>query len=270
MQIAFNLSVNQIEELDSHENIMVNTYIQNVALPIWFTMKNNPSLQDENVRKAILLSIDKELLAQAAYGGYSDFSKSSVTGPASSYYYECEAYTQDVDTAKQLISESGWSKEDLTFTAYAVNGGNSAHLEVLKAQLEGIGVYLNIETVDLTVMLEHSWKGEIALGFAENDCWDVNRMLEFADSRIPTSWNAYIGEGEEELHKLIDAAWAADDAGRYDAYAAVQQFLADHYACTVVADVTIPDAWASNLTGIVYDAHCWPNIYNVRPLVAAE
>lgn len=270
VQIAFNLSVNQIEELESYENITVNTYIQNVALPIWFTMKNNPSLQDENVRKAILMSIDKQLLAQAAYGGYSDFSKSSVTGPASPYYYECEAYTQDVETAKQLISESGWSKEELTFTTYAVNGGNSAHLEVLKAQLEAIGVYLNIETVDLTVMLEHSWKGEIALGFAENDCWDVNRMLEFADSRISTSWNAYIGEGEDELHKLIDDAWAAADDMRYDAYAAVQQFLADHYACTVVADVTIPDAWASNITGVVYDAHCWPNIYNVRPLVAAN
>lgn len=270
VQIAFNLSINQVEELNGYDNIDVNVYNQNVTLPIWLTMKNNPSLADENVRKAIFLAIDKELLAQAAYGEYATVSKSSVTGQASPYYYECEDYTQDVEAAKQLIEASGWSAEDLTYTTYAVNGSNSAHYEVLKAQLQEIGITLNIETVDLTVMLEHSWKGEIALGFGENDSWDVSRMLEFADSRIETSWNAYVGEDEEELHGLIDAAWAASDEDRYDAYAAVQDFLAEHYACTVVADVVIPDAWTSNLTGVVYDAHCWPNIYNVRPLVEAE
>ena len=71
-----------------------------------------------------------------------------------------ETYTQDVETAKQLIADSGWSAEDLTYTTYAVNGASTAHYEVLKAQLAEIGITLNIETVDLTVMLEHSWVGE--------------------------------------------------------------------------------------------------------------
>ena len=230
VQVAFNLSTNQVEELKSHDNITVNVYEQNVTLPIWFTPKAYPVLADENVRKAILLSLDKELLAQAAYAGFAEPSYSSVTGPASPYYYECEDYKQDVETAKQLIADSGYSAEELTFTTYAVNGGASAHYEVMKAQLAAIGVTLNIETVDLVVMLQHSWNGEIAIGFGENDTWDVGRMLEFADSRIETSWNAYIGEGEEELHALIDAAWAASDEERYDAYAKVQDFLADHYS----------------------------------------
>lgn len=267
VQLAFNIPTAQIEELQGYDNLYVNIYEQNVGVPIWLTMKNTPSLQDENVRKAIFLAIDKELLVQAAYGGYGTASHSSVTGQSSPYYFESETYAQDVETAKQLIADSGWSAEDLIYTTYAVNGGSTAHYEVLKAQLDAIGVTLNIETVDLTVMLEHSWVGEIPIGFAENDNWDVGRMLEFADSRIETSWNAYVGEGEEELHALIDAAWAASDEERYDAYAAVQQWLSDHYVCTNLCDVVMPDAWAANLTGVVYDAHCWPNIYNVRPLV---
>lgn len=267
VQLAFNIPTAQIEELQGYDNLYVNIYEQNVGVPIWLTMKNTPSLQDENVRKAIFLAIDKELLVQAAYGGYGTASHSSVTGQSSPYYFESETYAQDVETAKQLIADSGWSAEDLTYTTYAVNGGSTAHYEVLKAQLDAIGVTLNIETVDLTVMLEHSWVGEIPISFAENDNWDVGRMLEFADSRIETSWNAYVGEGEEELHALIDAAWAASDEERYDAYAAVQQWLSDHYVCTNLCDVVMPDAWAANLTGVVYDAHCWPNIYNVRPLV---
>lgn len=270
VQIAFNMSTAQVEELQANEDLVVNVYEQNVGWPIWLTMKNYPPLQDENVRKAIFLAIDKDLLVQAAYAGYATTAHSSVTGQASPYYYETESFTQDVETAKQLIADSGWSAEELTFTTYAVNGGGTAEYEVLKAQLAEIGITLNIETVDLTVMLEHSWAGEIAIGFGENDNWDVSRMLEFADSRIPTSWNAYVGEGEEELHALIDAAWAASDEERYDAYAEVQQWLTDHWVCTNLCDVMFPDAWSADLTGVAYDAHCWPNIYNVRPLVAAE
>ena len=270
VQIAFNMSTAQVEELQANEDLYVNVYEQNVGWPIWLTMKNYPPLQDENVRKAIFLAIDKELLVQAAYAGYATVAHSSVTGQASPYYYETETFTQDVETAKQLIADSGWSAEELTFTTYAVNGGGTAEYEVLKAQLAEIGITLNIETVDLTVMLEHSWNGEIAVGFGENDNWDVSRMLEFVDSRIPTSWNAYVGEGEEELHALIDAAWSASDEERYDAYAEVQQWLTDHWVCTNLCDVMFPDAWSADLTGVVYDAHCWPNIYNVRPLVAAE
>lgn len=268
VQIAFNMSTAQVEELQANEDLVVNVYEQNVGWPIWLTMKNYPPLQDENVRKAIFLAIDKDLLVQAAYAGYATTAHSSVTGQASPYYYETESFTQDVETAKQLIADSGWSAEELTFTTYAINGGGTAEYEVLKAQLAEIGITLNIETVDLTVMLEHSWAGEIAIGFGENDNWDVSRMLEFADSRIPTSWNAYVGEGEEELHALIDAAWAASDEERYDAYAEVQQWLTDHWVCTNLCDVMFPDAWSADLTGVVYDAHCWPNIYNVRPLVA--
>lgn len=270
VDIAFNVSPAQVEEVQAHDDLYVNVYEQNVGWPIWLMMKSYPVLQDENVRKAIFLAIDKELLVQAAYNGYGRVSHSSVTGQASPYYYETESFTQDVETAKQLIADSGWSAEDLTFTTYAVNGGSTAEYEVLKAQLAEIGITVNIETVDLTVMLEHSWNGEIAIGFGENDNWDVSRMLEFVDSRIPTSWNAYVGEGEEELHALIDVAWAASDEERYDAYAAVQQWLTDHWVCTNLCDVVFPDAWSVDLTGVVYDAHCWPNIYNVRPLVAAE
>lgn len=271
VDLTYNLSINQVQELESNDAITVNVYQQNVTLPIWFTMSDDfPALQDENVRKAIMLCANKELIAQAAYGVYAVPSNSSVTGQASPYYYESEDYQQDVETAKQLIADSSWSAADLTFTTYAVNGSNSAHFEVFQAELAEIGVTLNIETVDLIVMLEHSWAGEIAIGFGENDSWDISRMLEFADSRIATSYNAYVGEDEAELHNLIDAAWASSEEDRYDAYAAVQDFLSEHWAAIVVADVVIPDAWDSNLTGIYYDAHCWPNIWNVRPLVEAE
>ena len=138
---------------------------------------------------------------------------------------------------------------------------------MLQYQLSQIGITIKIEAVDLSVMLfEHLFVGDSSIGIAENDTWDVTRMLEMVDSRVPTSFDAYRGEKEEELHNLIDAAWAADDASRYDAYAAVQQFCADHYVTTVIDNCLFVDAWNSAYTGMLYDAHCWPNVWAMRPV----
>ena len=270
VDVAYNLASNQIEELKA-AGLTVNPYNQNVVQPLSFNMKSNPALADENVRKAIMYCISKDDLAVAYHNGYGISGKSSVVTPNSPYYYECETFEQDLTVAQEAmdaaIAENGWTADDLTFTLWAVSGSDTSQVELLKYYLSTIGITLNIEQADLaTVLFDHLFVGDCSISISENDTWDVTRMLNYFDSRIATSYNAYVGEGEEELHALIDAAWAADDAGRYEAYAAVQQFLADHYATSAIDAAMLTDAWSSDITGIMYDAHCWPNVWNMRPV----
>ena len=116
------------------------------------------------------------------------------------------------------------------------------------------------------MLFEHLFVGDTSISIAENDTWDVTRMLNMLDSRIATSFDAYVGEYEEELHALIDAAWAATDENRYEAYKAVQQFAADHYMVTAVCSCLFTDAWSNTITGMKYDAHSWPNVWAMRPI----
>lgn len=62
MDIAFNISTAQVEELQANDSLYVNVYEQNVGLPIWLTIKNTPSLRMRMIRQAIFLAIDKDLL----------------------------------------------------------------------------------------------------------------------------------------------------------------------------------------------------------------
>lgn len=271
VDVAYNLAINQVEELEE-AGITVNPYNQNVTQPLQFTMTNKayPALQDENVRKAIMYAIDKNALAEAATAGYGISGKSSLFGPNSPYYYECETFTQDLEIAQaamdDAIAANGWTPEDLTFVIYAPSGSDTSQLELLKYYLEQVGITINIEQVDIAVMLfDHLFVGDTAVNVAELDTWDINRMLNYIDSRVEGSYDCYVGEYEEELHKLIDAAKTADDASRYDAYAAVQQFCADHYVCTPINNCLFVDAWSSEITGMMYDAHCWPNVWAMRP-----
>jgi len=271
VDIAYNVAISQIEELKA-AGLTVNPYNQNVTKPLTFNMRKNPALADENVRKAIFYAIDKAALAEADHYGYGLDNKSSLTGPNSSYYYECETFYQDLSIAKAAIEEAkaknGWTDADLTFTTWAVSGSDTSQVELLQYYLSTIGITLKIESADLAVVLfEHLFVGDTSISVAENDTWDITRMLNMVDSRISTSYDAYIGEGEDELHALIDAAWASDEASSYDAYAKVQQWLADHYVTTAIDNCLLVDAWNSKITGILYDAHCWPNVWAMRPVL---
>lgn len=272
VDVAYNLASSQIEELQSASiGLTVNPYNQNVVKPLTFNMRACPALADENVRKAIMYCIDKAALADADGNGYELSGKSPLVTENSPYYAEVETFTQDLEIAKaaidEAIAENGWTAEDLTFTTWSVSGSDTSQVELLQYYLSTIGITLKIESADFaTVLFEHLFVGDTSISIAENDTWDVTRMLNMLDSRIPTSYDAYIGEHETELHNLIDAAWAADEDSRYEAYKAVQQFVADHYITTAVNSCLFTDAWSSSITGMKYDAHSWPNVWAMRPV----
>ena len=272
VDVAYNLASSQIEELQNASiGLTVNPYNQNVVMPLSFNMKNNPALADENVRKAIMYCIDKEALADAYGNGYEISGKSPLVAENSPYYAEVETFSQDLEIAQEAINtaiaENGWTAEDLTFTTWSVSGSDTSQLELLQYYLSTIGITLNIESADFaTVLFEHLFVGDTTISVAENDTWDINRMLNMLDSRIETSYDAYVGEYEQELHDLIDAAWNADDENRYEAYKAVQQFAADHYITTALNSCLMTDAWSNTITGMKYDAHSWPNVWAMRPV----
>ena len=272
VDVAYNLASSQIDELKSATiGLTVNPYNQNVVMPLTFNMHKNPALADENVRKAIMYCIDKAALADAYGNGYEISGKSSLVAENSPYYAEVETWSQDLDTAKaaidEAISENGWTSDDLTFTTWSISGSDTSQIELLQYYLSTIGITLNIESADFaTVLFEHLFVGDTSITIAENDTWDVTRMLNMLDSRIETSYDSYTGEYEDELHDLIDAAWAADEDDRYEAYKAVQQFAADHYMTTALNSCLYTDAWSNTITGMKYDAHSWPNVWAMRPV----
>ncbi len=272
VDVAYNLASSQIDELKSASiGLTVNPYNQNVVMPLTFNMHKCPALADENVRKAIMYCIDKAALADAYGNGYEISGKSSLVAENSAYYAEVETFSQDLDVAKEAIdaaiAENGWTADDLTFTTWSVSGSDTSQVELLQYYLSTIGITLNIESADFaTVLFEHLFVGDTSISIAENDTWDVTRMLNMLDSRIETSYDSYTGEYEDELHDLIDAAWAASDDDRYEAYKAVQQFAADHYLTTALNSCLYTDAWSNTITGMKYDAHSWPNVWAMRPV----
>ncbi|HEY2044300.1 MAG TPA: ABC transporter substrate-binding protein [Jatrophihabitans sp.] len=137
---------------------------------------------DPNVRKAVRLAIDKATVVQDVYLGFSQ-PLVSIGVPVDDYYYPADlAFTQDLATAKQLISTAG-----ATGTTVNLLCPNSdaypATAAIVQQNLNAIGLNVKIETTDFATVVSrmftsHSYEiGLVALSMEEDPAGHIDRYL---------------------------------------------------------------------------------------------
>ena len=72
----------------------------------------HPILSDERVRRALSMAIDRELLVEVGYGQAGRPTCNLVPAPALYASDNTECLTQDIDGAKALLEEAGWTDTD--------------------------------------------------------------------------------------------------------------------------------------------------------------
>lgn len=191
---------------------------------------NYGPLEDVRVRQAIALTVDKEELMQASIGGYGTVIHSIPAGLQETWgvpVEELEFQTQDVERAKALMAEAGFSDGfEMDLTTIAGFDWMDPAAATLKEQLLEIGIDLNIERVDLGVWIDNFRSQN--MGFTFND-WasqpDPNLLFfrhfhmnpEGADFR---NWN-----NEEASALLREGQQTSDLEERKRIYAEFQKTL---------------------------------------------
>lgn len=72
----------------------------------------HPILTDANVRKALSMAIDRQTLVDVGYGGAGRPTCNLVPAPAFQASDNTECLTQDIEGAKALLEQSGWTDSD--------------------------------------------------------------------------------------------------------------------------------------------------------------
>ncbi|KZY03300.1 MULTISPECIES: peptide ABC transporter substrate-binding protein [unclassified Sulfitobacter] len=72
----------------------------------------HPILSDEKVRRALSMAIDRELLVEVGYGQAGRATCNLVPAPANYASDNTECLTQDLEGAKALLEEAGWTDTD--------------------------------------------------------------------------------------------------------------------------------------------------------------
>ncbi len=145
----------RINELKSFNNISAPQNTVQI-----FALNNDVKpFDDERVRKAINLAINKDEIIAGVMGGDGIKLETNMSPVMSKFCIDNVGEKQDIEEAKKLLAESGNS--NLTFTI-KVPSNYQMHVDtaqIIAEQLKNIGVIAKIETIEWTTWLSDVYSG---------------------------------------------------------------------------------------------------------------
>lgn len=229
---------------------------------------------DPNVRKAVAYAINKQEILDSVYSGVGTVADDFLPDGLSDYRpSDLEPYAYDAEKAKELLSEAGYPDG---FSTMVLTDGTEVPLELwympvsrpyypdaktaaelFKAQLEEVGINVELKTEDWGVYLDN-WDAGLKHGMTmlgwTGDYADPNNFLftHFGPGNVKEA-----GYSNEELWKLLNDAAAATSPA--DSIAMFQQAgklvntdlprIPIVHAPPVLAQKATLEGWVPNPTG---------------------
>lgn len=114
---------------------------------IAFNEEMNPILANENLRKAISLSLDTDFVVKVAYDFLGVAADSLFASGVKDTYYQ--PHVQDIEGAKKALADAGYKPGELTLVFGSnTQNVNLAVAEAIQAQIQEVGINVDVVTCD--------------------------------------------------------------------------------------------------------------------------
>jgi peptide/nickel transport system substrate-binding protein len=189
-------------------------------------------LDDERVRRAISLAVDKDELMRASVGGFGVVIGTMVASMQDAWGVPLDKLPNqkvDIAAAKKLLADAGHPNGfDLTLTSIIGYDWMDAASVTLKEQLAKVGIRLNIQRVEIGVWIKNFQSKQ--MGFTFNDWATVPdpSLLFYRHFRSAPEGADFRNWKNAEASKLLDEGRTeSDPVKRKEIYARFQQILAE-------------------------------------------
>ena len=237
IDFALDLTADQIAVLEGAENIQ---FITDSTYDIFFLMLNaseeyGKELADPLVREAIRYAIDYDGLC--ALAGNGAFVPASIIQKGFLGYAGESTVTRDVEKAKELLSEAGYS-DGITFDCGVIPDmapdGVSFMMcaEKIQADLAEAGITMNILPQEASVYLESYRDGtqQAVVSQWGPDYYDSNNQLSFLPGGTTGLRAGWTEDMNPELAELgAQAASETDDAVRSELLLEIQEKMEENH-----------------------------------------
>lgn len=198
---------------------------------------DDPILGIKEVRQAIAYAIDNTFVSENIELGLTQPATTAIAPTLPFFNAEATTYDQDIDKAKQLLSDAGFEEGDIDLTIDFLPPAFQPHAEYVVQALEEIGI-----NTELSVSPDFpTWAERIASGNYQmnlNNVWNwgdpvigVDRTY-LSDNRVGVIWTNNTGYNNPEVDTLLEqAGMEMDETKRKELY--------DEFQETVNNDVPI-------------------------------
>ncbi|WP_103256054.1 peptide ABC transporter substrate-binding protein [Tabrizicola aquatica] len=249
----------------------------------------HPFLSDINVRKALSMAIDRQVLVDVGYGAAGRATCNLVPAPEMFASPNTDCLTQDVEGAKALLEESGWVDSDgdgvrekdgmklKVLYQTSVNPVRQDFQAIIKSFWNEIGVEVELKQVDASVFFGgdaaspdtfQKFYADVEMYANNFDGTDPEPYLaQYKCDKIPGPENQWQGENinrfcdpaydalVDELSKTADMAKRAEIAIRLN-----EMLTKDSYVVVPLVDRGRLSAASNTLGGVVlntWDTELW-------------
>lgn len=244
----------------------------------FFINTENPPTDDPRVREAVLYATDQQAIVDTVFQGYSPPAHGPLSAATMGYSEQVEEqYPNDVDHARSLLEEAGWSDSDgdgmrenadgqpLVLRGYLMSWGYLPEVgQLLQAQLREVGIDLETELVAFPAAVEAAGQGLHHLApmtFSGSDPSLLGTTYLSSNADGGFNWSRV---RDAELDQLLaDGLAELNPTARLAFYASAQSRIMGQSLVLPIRDYVNLNAARASVQGLRYDRQGWfPWLYD--------
>lgn len=217
-----------------------------------FTMRvDSPPFDDERVRQAFRLAIDREEMVEQVLSGYGTVGN-DMYAPFDEAYPDFPQRTQDIEGAKRLLAEAGYPDGiDVDLATAPIQAGVVEAAQVFAEQAAEAGIRINIERMDLTTY----WSDYLNYTFSQSFWYTRNFIPQTNQGTMPDSpFNETHWEDPEFIELIEQARAETDPAARADLVEQAQEMLYERGGLIIWGFADQLDAYQGYVGGLQENA----------------
>jgi peptide/nickel transport system substrate-binding protein len=226
----------------------------------------NEPYSNEAFRKAVSYAIDRESIAEVAYLGNATPNQCPI--PIGSAAYDAElcaqyGYAYDLEKAKQALADGGFVDSDgdgivefngenviVTLWSYSPYPVQSKTIQLVQADLNQIGLQVEVQTIEFGAMQPMLESGEIGFDYMR---WTYNDQSILSALFKSPGWTGQ--SNDPELDKLLEVAdTTVDPEARIEATHDVMIYILEHALIAPVVSDWVQAAVRDNVHDYHWDA----------------
>ena len=251
VDIALNIAANDMANLEANPDVDLLTTPSYSNVFIGMNCSMEP-FNNKTLRQAISYALDRESIVQAVYSGTGSLATGPIAPTIWGYNPNLEGYTYDVEKAKELMAEAGYS-DGLEITMTVSDSQERVDIaEMVQNQLGKIGITVKVETLENATYLDRIIDASCqmyVLGWVTNTGDADYGMYEPFYTGQPT-WSNTAVYSNPEVDKLLDIGQQSTDSDtRLEAYYKAQELIVEDAPWVFLCDKEEIAACRSNIQG---------------------
>lgn len=259
------IPAHRISEMEN--DFTIETQEVNSALIVTFNNEVEP-FNDVRVRQAMNYAINKDDLIESAFSGYAAKLGSNMSPAMGDFYLDGleDAYSPNIDKAKELLKEAGYSdgfSTKITISSHRTMYADIA--QVVAENLKEIGVDVEIEVVEWGIWLDQVYTDK-NYEMTTIDLTGRPSAYEILNDYISTndSENFFKFHSEEFDQIMADVLLEDDLEEQIKLYHRAQEILSEEAAAVYVADYQFIWTLNPDLEGTKYYPFYFHDMSEVR------